>query len=92
MELFIELLLELLFEGASELSNNKKVPKWLRYTILSVLLLILSAIVMGLIVISVMLILNGELWAGLIIIAVGILLFGLLIYKVMQVHKEIKKK
>lgn len=92
MELFIEICLELIFEGTLELSGNKKVPKWLRYTLLSVLLLFFSAVIIGLLVIGVLLIINAELWAGLLIVVLDLVLFGGLIYKVKKVHKEMKNK
>ena len=96
MELFIEICLELIFEGTLEgtleLSGNKKVPKWLRYILLSVLLLFFSAVIIGLLVIGVLLIINAELWAGLLIVVLDLVLFGGLIYKVKKVHKEMKNK
>ena len=96
MELFIEICLELIFEGTLEdtleLSGNKKVPKWLRYTLLSVLLLFFSAVIIGLLVIGVLLIINAELWAGLLIVVLDLVLFGGLIYIVKKVHKEMKNK
>ena len=79
-------------EGTLELSGNKKVPKWLRYTLLSVLLLFFSAVIIGLLVIGVLLIINAELWAGLLIVVLDLVLFGGLIYKVKKVHKEMKNK
>lgn len=92
MDLIIEICLELFFEGATELSGNKKVPKWLRCILLSVLLLFSGAIVIGLLVVGVLLMVNSELWAGVIIIAIDLVLLGGLIYKVMKVHKEMKNK
>ncbi len=91
MDSIIEICLELFFEGATELSGNQKVPKWLRCTLLSVLLLFCSALVIGLLVIGALLVANAELWAGLLIIAIDLVLLGALIYKVMKVHKEMKK-
>ena len=96
MELFIEICLELIFEGTLEgtleLSGNKKVPKWLRYTLLSVLLLFFRAVIIGLLVIGVLLIINSELWAGLLIVVLDLVLYGGLINKVKKVHKEMKNK
>ena len=35
MCILIELFLDLIFEGSMELSNNKKVPKWIRYILIT---------------------------------------------------------
>ena len=40
MDFIIELLLELIFEGGMELSTNKKIPNWLRYPLIVIILLV----------------------------------------------------
>lgn len=45
MEFIIELILELILEGTIEISSNKKVPKWIRYPLIFVLILLLSLVI-----------------------------------------------
>ncbi len=90
MDLLIEICLELLFEGTVELSGNKKVPKWIRYPLLVLVLLFVSAVIIGIMVLGVF-IATTDLLIGLGIIAIGLVFLGGLIYKIMKVHKEMKK-
>lgn len=46
MDDFIEFLLELLLDGSIEVSKNKKVPKWIRYPIMILLILLFSLVLL----------------------------------------------
>lgn len=52
MDDIIEFILELILEGMLELSSNKKVPKWIRYPLSFILILLVSIIIIGLIVLA----------------------------------------
>ena len=75
MDDLIEILLELILEGSSELLQNKKVPKWIRI----IIALIFIGFLIGIISLGVML-LNKSILGGIIIIGVGVfLLIGIII-------------
>lgn len=47
MEFLIELILELLFEGGEEICLNQRVSKWIRYPIATIIILLISAVILG---------------------------------------------
>lgn len=53
MEFVIELLLELIFEGSIELSSNRKVPKWIRYPLIVLIVLIFTVLIVGMFIIGI---------------------------------------
>lgn len=52
MDDLIELILEVLFEVGVEASQNKKVPKWIRYILIGILATIFAGIVLVLILVG----------------------------------------
>lgn len=47
MDFLIEEVIELLLEGTVELSKSKKVPRWIRYPLIVLIVLVFSIIVLG---------------------------------------------
>lgn len=82
MDILIEILIELIFEGSSELLKNKKVPKWIRIIIASIFVSLLCAlIVLGI------LILRKSIIGGIIIIVFGLFL---LIGSIIKIRNHLK--
>ena len=50
MDDVIEFILELILEGTIEISSNKKVPKWIRYPLIALIVLIFAIVTFGLII------------------------------------------
>lgn len=55
MDLIIEILLELILEGTVEISSNKKVPKWIRYPLIFLIILVFTIIIVGIFVLGMLL-------------------------------------
>lgn len=83
MDFIIELLLELIFEGGMELSTSKKVPKWLRIIIASIIILFMLTITIGLVLIGILLI-KTDLLPSIFFIVIG---FVLLIGTILKIKK-----
>ncbi len=56
MDFVIELILDLIFEGSLELSNNKKVPKWIRYILIAFIILVFVIVCLLFLLVSLLLI------------------------------------
>lgn len=56
MDFLIELVLDLIFEGSMELSNNKKVPKWIRYILITFIILVFVIVSLLFLLVSILLI------------------------------------
>ena len=83
MEILMEVLFELIFEGGYELSKSKKIPKWIRYPLIG--LILLGFILIFLLIVFVgILIWNENMW-------VGLLMFGIGLFFLCSGVKEFKK-
>ena len=83
MEFLMELLFELIFEGWFELSKSKKITKWIRYPLISLILL-------GFILVFLLIVLVGVLiWKE--NICFSLLMFGISIIFLCTGIKEFKK-
>ena len=83
LDILIEILIELIFEGSSELLKNNKVPKWIRIIIASIFISIIFAlIVLGI------LILRKSIIGGIIIIGFGLFLLIGSIIKIRNYFKN----
>lgn len=71
MELIIEFILELILEGSIELLPNKKIPKWIRY-LLAAIIILLSLAVIGLFFFVGITAMKEKTLFGIIFIAIGI--------------------
>ena len=73
MEYIIEFILELIIDGSIELSQNKKVPKIIRYPLIVCIILLFLTVTLGLIVMGVF-ILKKSVLVGIFISLVGLIL------------------
>jgi len=82
MEFLIELILELLFEGGEEICLNQRVSKWIRYPIAIIIILLISAVILGLLFLGIYFLKNDTL-IGLffIIISIVMIVGGLMKFK-----------
>ena len=53
MEFLIEFLVELILEGSIEISEDEKMPKWLRYICLTIVTLVFGGVTIGLFILGV---------------------------------------
>lgn len=74
MDFFIELIGEILIEGSFGLATNKNVSKWIRYPILSILIIVCSIITFGILFVGINS-LNENFWLSIILIVISLLLF-----------------
>lgn len=94
LEIGIECILELLFEGGIELSSNHKVNKWIRYLALLVVGVMILAVI-GVIVLLIWVGVNSmreSAFEGIVFIGVGILLLVTGVWKIRKVIKKVKVK
>lgn len=90
MDFIIELVLELLFDGMMEASKSNKVPKFIRYPLIIIIVLFFLLII-GFIFIASILAIKESIVAGLLLIIIDLFL---LVGSIAKVRKEyfIKKK
>lgn len=89
MDLLIEILFELIFEGSIELISNTKIPKWIRYPLIVLITLFFAIVIIGILLVGVFL-LNENISAGLILIILGTILLVSGIKKFKKIHIERK--
>lgn len=86
MDFLIELIGEIFIEGLFELATNKKVPKIIRYPLLTLFILLYLALVGLLVLLGIRLYVDNKL-ASLIL---WILAVGLIIITVVSIRKKMK--
>lgn len=84
MEYLIELLVELIIEGSMEISEDEKMPKWLRYLCLTIVTIVFGGVTIGLFVLGVY-IGKENIYAGIFFILVA---FILLIWGIVKFEKK----
>lgn len=89
MEFLIEILLELVFEVGAQISTNKKVPKWIRYPIIVLILLFFTIIIFGIIALGIY-ILKRNIHIGVIIILIGLILLVSAVREFKKIYIEKK--
>lgn len=91
MEIFLQLLAELLFEGVFEASTHKRVPLWLRWILIILVsgatFLLGGALIFGAIFAGE----TSTILARILIGAVGLLIFGGGIFLVIRFLRSLKK-
>lgn len=92
MEFLIEFVLEILFEGSMELSTNKKIPKWIRYIFMVLIILLFLTVTIGLIVLGLLFINKEPLALFFIIIGTVLLILSIIKIKKLYFEKETKNK
>lgn len=53
MEFLIEFLVDLILEGSMEISEDEKMPKWLRYICLTIVTIVFGAVTIGLFILGI---------------------------------------
>ena len=87
MEFIFELIIELLLEGATEVSSNKKISKWIRYPILFLLSFFYLAVILLIIFVG-LLLFEENILAAIFFIALGIFFLIFSIKKFKTVYLE----
>lgn len=87
MEFIFELIIELLLEGATEVSSNKKISKWIRYPILFLLVFFYLVIILLIIFVG-LLLFEKNILASIFFIALGIFFLIFSIKKFKSVYLE----
>ena len=90
MELIFEFIIELLFEGVGEASQNKKISKFIRYPLIALIVLAYTAFILLFVFMGVS-ILKDNIIGGILIIAFAILFLILSIKKFKETYIEKKK-
>lgn len=85
MEYLIEFVLELILEGSIEVSKNKKLPKYIRYPLIIMIILFFIAVIVTIFVAGFILIVDNLYW-GLFILLIGLLLLLSAIIKFRKVY------
>lgn len=80
MEYIFEFILELILEGSIELSKSRKIPKYIRYPLI-VLILLFFISVIGLVFLAGILSLKENILLGIFIILIGLFMFIMSIVK-----------
>jgi len=91
MDLLVEFILELILEGSIEIVKIKKIPKFIRYPILGLIILFFSTIIFGLIILGI-LFLKKNILFGLFFIILGLIFLLSSIFKIKTQYKEQKKE
>ncbi len=89
MEYIFEFILELIFEGSIEASKSKKVPKPIRYILITLIALFFLAVI-GLIFLTGFLSLEKSIVVGIFFILIGIILLVASIIKFKNTYMERK--
>lgn len=87
MEFIFELIIELLLEGATKVSSNNKISKWIRYPILFLLSFFYLAIILLIIFVG-LLLFEENILAAIFFIALGIFFLIFSVKKFKSVYLE----
>lgn len=91
MDFLFELLLELIAEGTVALSKNIKVPKYIRYPLIGLIVLFFMAVI-GIILLTGILSFAHQPLLGLILIGIGVFMLVMGIIKFKKTYLSRKKK
>lgn len=89
MDLVIEFLMELLFEGAMEVSKNRKVSNWIRYPLIILIVLLFGLVIFGIFILGIA-IRKENLLLSVLLIVLSIFLLVASILKFKKVYLEKK--
>lgn len=89
MEFLIELILDLFLDGTLEILPNKKIPKWVRYTLGSIAFALIGAVMLAIFVVGALL-MPDMLWAGILFEVVGVVFLVAFIRKCIKIKKQLK--
>ncbi len=92
MEYIFEFILELVFEGSIELSKSNKLPKYIKYQLIIVIVLFFIAVI-GLIFLLGILSLKENILLGILLILIGLFMFIMSVIKFRKTYlAKINKK
>lgn len=91
MEFIFEFILELVLDGSIEVSKNNKIPKFIRYPLIIILILFFITVI-GLILFTGVLMLEKNILAGVLMILLGLLMFTISIIKFRKAYFIKKRK
>lgn len=94
MEFFIEVILDLIFEGSIEIiKSNTKISKWIRYPLIVLIILFFMVITFGLFILGIF-VLNKNIYAGLLFIVTSLILLilGIIEFRKQYIITKQKKK
>lgn len=84
MEFLIEFLVDLILEGSMEISEDERMPKWLRYICLTILTIVFGLVTIGLFILGVY-VGKENIYAGIFFILIA---FILLISGIVKFEKK----
>jgi len=89
MEFLIEFLVDLILEGSMEISEDERMPKWLRYICLTIVTIVFGAVTIGLFVLGVY-VGKENIYAGIffILIAFILLISGIIKFEKKYIQKR----
>ena len=88
MELLIEFLVDLILEGSIEISEDEKMPKWIRYICLTIVTVVFGLVIIGLFILGIY-IGKENIYAGIFFIIIA---FILLISAIIKFEKKYIQK
>lgn len=91
MEFIFEFILELAMEGCIEASKSRKIPKYIRYPLIAIVVLFFIAVI-GLLLLTGVLIIRENLLSGIFIILTGLLMLVMSIIKFRKTYLNIVNK
>ncbi len=91
MEYLIEFIFELILEGSLEASKNSKIPKWIRYPLI-VMIILFFIVVIGLILFTGVISLKKNALVGTFLIIIGLLMLVMSIIKFRKIYLTKVKK
>lgn len=91
MELLIEFLAELIFEGTIELSMAKNVPKLIRYILIVIIMCFFLTMFFGLGLFGTIAIIKREVAMGVFLLLVDAILIGSFIYRFIKIVRANRK-
>lgn len=89
MEFLIEALLDLILEGSIEISSNEKMPKFIRYPLIVLIILFFTTVTLGILIIGVIM-LNENIYAGILMIIISLIMIICGIIKFRKIYIEKK--
>ena len=92
MDFLIEIVFELIFDGVIVISKSKKVPKYIRYPLIVIIILFCVAVIGFMLFVSLS-VLKLDILGGCILIVLILLLLGMVIAKIKKgyLSRKIKK-
>jgi len=88
MELLVEFFVDLILEGSLEISEDERMPKWLRYICLTIVILVFGAVTIGLFILGIF-VGKENIYAGIFFILIA---FILLISGIVKFEKKYIQK